>query len=76
MVPLTDEEIKKLDGSYEKSDTYYRFVNEMTDLENIAQAMKNKKGYGYETLFELTKYKKGYLLVSSVRDLRLKFHGK
>ena len=76
LVPLTDEEIKKLDGSYEKSDTYYRFVNEMTDLENIAQAMKNKKGYGYETLFELPKYKKGYLLVSSVRDLRLKLNGK
>lgn len=76
LIPLTDEETEKLVASYEKADTYYRFVNEMTDLEDVAQTMKNRKGYGYATELVLPQYNKGYLLVSSVKSLKIKLDEK
>ncbi len=75
LIPLTKEEIEQFDASYEKADTYYRFVREMTDMENIARTTNNRKEYGHDKELVLPQYKKGFLLLSCVKNLKIKLDG-
>lgn len=74
--PLKEEEEHALLKSHEKADTYYDFVDKMTNLADCTAAMKNKRLYGYDTEIELPSYITGCLSVSAVGSFKVWFDHK